>query len=275
MINYVLNQSRTKGSMRLVLLVLADRANEHGRCWPSVADTAGRANLSKRQTNRVIAQLIKLGELRVENPGGGLKSSGHGWTNKYIVVAGREDVDNPIGRPQTLSPTSGIPLDQGQSKAVTGGGKPGHERRHQLTRPLTNPVTNDSETLSEPTENRQSKPSVEGSESGRDTGSAVLGNHLDDRRRHRGGSASIGRTVTNPTRHLAGRKPNTSEPQAMITCILADRGCDEQLRAIGARYADIKVVKSLAAEFDCKKDRIKNAGGWWRARLRAAGTPCL
>lgn len=42
---------------RLVLLALADSANDEGVCWPSVTTIARKANASKRRTEEVLAEL--------------------------------------------------------------------------------------------------------------------------------------------------------------------------------------------------------------------------
>jgi hypothetical protein len=43
---------------RLVLLALADSANDEGVCWPSVATIARKAGASKRRTEEVMAELV-------------------------------------------------------------------------------------------------------------------------------------------------------------------------------------------------------------------------
>jgi hypothetical protein len=50
-----------RGSTLLVLLSLADCANEHGVCWPSVATLARKARLSHRSAERIVSRLISDG----------------------------------------------------------------------------------------------------------------------------------------------------------------------------------------------------------------------
>ena len=92
--NYVWTQSQAKGSERLVLLCLADRANDDGICWPSAADTAARARLSERQTRRILGQLREQGEIITIRKGGGtriVKGRECGITDTMLVVAGRSE----------------------------------------------------------------------------------------------------------------------------------------------------------------------------------------
>jgi len=53
----------TSGSDRLVLLALADNANDEGICWPSVATIARKSNLSKRYTQMILEKLLKDGHI--------------------------------------------------------------------------------------------------------------------------------------------------------------------------------------------------------------------
>lgn len=46
---------------KLILLILANKANEEGECWPSMATIAREASLSRRQVIRCLAKLKKLG----------------------------------------------------------------------------------------------------------------------------------------------------------------------------------------------------------------------
>ncbi|MGN2393524.1 helix-turn-helix domain-containing protein, partial [Pelomicrobium sp. G1] len=51
------------GSELLALLALADRADDEGRCYPSVGGIARRIRLSPRQTQRLIRALTERGYL--------------------------------------------------------------------------------------------------------------------------------------------------------------------------------------------------------------------
>jgi hypothetical protein len=53
-------------STLLVLLALADRANDAGTCWPSVAEMAQRARVSERQVQRALGELERAAWLQRE-----------------------------------------------------------------------------------------------------------------------------------------------------------------------------------------------------------------
>ncbi len=56
-INRVWQHSTQKHGHLLVLLAMADYANEHGMCWASIDSLAKKARLSRRQTIDIIAKL--------------------------------------------------------------------------------------------------------------------------------------------------------------------------------------------------------------------------
>lgn len=69
-----LSQSET-----LVMLALADRADDHGRCWPSIEGIAERARVTARSVQRIMHDLKTRGFLAVEVGGG------RGHTNRYLL----------------------------------------------------------------------------------------------------------------------------------------------------------------------------------------------
>jgi hypothetical protein len=79
--SWVFDQSRSTGSDRLVLLAIADRADDDGTdAWPSVAWIARKARVSERTVQRSINTLVRLGELAV------VRGNGVGRTSRYRVV---------------------------------------------------------------------------------------------------------------------------------------------------------------------------------------------
>lgn len=56
---WVLKHSTTTGTDRLVLLSLANHANENGQCWPSVRTIAREANVTERAVQRSLASMRK------------------------------------------------------------------------------------------------------------------------------------------------------------------------------------------------------------------------
>ncbi len=59
----VWDDKRTTGAARLVLLSLADQANDEGVCWPSIATIARRANVHRDSVHRAIIELEEMGFL--------------------------------------------------------------------------------------------------------------------------------------------------------------------------------------------------------------------
>jgi len=75
--NHVWEHSQQKGTALLLLLAIADHANDDGLCWPSVGRLAEKARTTKRQAQRLIAELEAAGELVVE------RGDGRGHTSIY------------------------------------------------------------------------------------------------------------------------------------------------------------------------------------------------
>jgi Helix-turn-helix domain len=62
--------SKSTGSARLVLLAIADFADDHGKAYPSVETLAKKAAISERTAQYAIRELVTLGELCVEENAG-------------------------------------------------------------------------------------------------------------------------------------------------------------------------------------------------------------
>jgi len=76
----VLEQSRARGSARMVLVVIAEHANHQGqRSFPGIPTISREANLSERQTYRALRKLVNSGELEIQ------KEKGPHGTNLYRV----------------------------------------------------------------------------------------------------------------------------------------------------------------------------------------------
>lgn len=96
------HSTQTKGSL-LVLLAMADYANEHGMCWASIDSLAKKARMSRRQTIDIIAKLEKDKEIvffRQHERG----------TNVYEVKGGADFAPPPPDE------------DEPQEEATPGGG---------------------------------------------------------------------------------------------------------------------------------------------------------
>ena len=76
----VWESSSTKGDSRLVLLALADFANDEGYCFPSLERIALKSALSKRNVQMILRDLKSRGELVI------LQGAGRGNVNAYWVL---------------------------------------------------------------------------------------------------------------------------------------------------------------------------------------------
>jgi hypothetical protein len=65
-------------TQKLVLLALADNANDHGHCWPSVLTIAAKCQLTKQAVLKQIKGLERAGLLQT--------SRANGRSNRYILV---------------------------------------------------------------------------------------------------------------------------------------------------------------------------------------------
>ncbi len=82
--------SKARMGERLVLLSLANFANEKGVCWPSVQTLARDTLLSERQVQRCLQSLVELQEIRI------LQREGPMCVNKYQIYC--------FGEPVRMSP---------------------------------------------------------------------------------------------------------------------------------------------------------------------------
>jgi hypothetical protein len=81
----------------LVLLALADWANDDGYCWPTISALAAKSRLSERAVQQILGRLTATG--RIERISGG----GRGHANEYRVLISRKpepETVNQIHRKQ-------------------------------------------------------------------------------------------------------------------------------------------------------------------------------
>ncbi len=106
-------QSSRKDGELLVLLALADFANDQGESWPSVPVLAHKARLSERQARKVLDKLEQAGEIRRVRSNGGRNRRNH-----YVVLLPEnpeiktlikeQGLINPVSYDRkTLSPVTG------------------------------------------------------------------------------------------------------------------------------------------------------------------------
>ncbi len=79
----VWEHSKQKASNLLLLIALADNANDEGICWPGLEYLHKKIRMSRRQTQRLIDKLETCGEIYT-NQGG----SGRGDRTRYLVTSG-------------------------------------------------------------------------------------------------------------------------------------------------------------------------------------------
>ncbi len=99
-LNLVFNYSEAKKRDRLVLIALANRANENGICWPSKKTIAQDCNTHPDSVKESITRLEELGEITADRKGG------RGRTSIYrIILKGEQSSPlNQLKEGQTLTP---------------------------------------------------------------------------------------------------------------------------------------------------------------------------
>lgn len=76
----VWKHTQQTGYGKLLMLALAEYANENGRCWPSVETLATKIDVKPRSIKRLISQAEEAGELKIE------RNIGRGNTNEYVII---------------------------------------------------------------------------------------------------------------------------------------------------------------------------------------------
>jgi hypothetical protein len=106
--NTVMNRPEPLGTARMVLLILADRADENGVCWPGVDYVAKRAAVSGRTVQRALQSLEDGGWL-IRNTNAGPAYQGNFRPNLYQLTENRR------------GDTGGNRGDTGGNRGDTGG----------------------------------------------------------------------------------------------------------------------------------------------------------
>ena len=109
--SHVWRESKTQGGELLVLLAIADRADDSGIAWPRIAELSAKSRLSPRQVYRIIKILEDLGELSVLHGGGRHKP------NRYQITLTNFQCNN-VTVNKTVTPTSQNG-DTGDTETVT------------------------------------------------------------------------------------------------------------------------------------------------------------
>ena len=139
----VWDDARTQAhSELLVLLALADWANDDGYCWPTISALAAKARLSERAVQQILGRLTATGRIRRMSGGG------RGRANRYQVVSVKNpesEMVNAIHRIQNtesktpneihpLAPRLGLQSAQARNAGEYSDDRSrGHSRRVNLT----------------------------------------------------------------------------------------------------------------------------------------------
>ena len=93
---WVWEHSQTTGNDRLVMLALADEADDDGtNCYPSQDRLTEKTRIPKRTVQRCIDRCEQAGEVVVDRP----ESHGLGKFNAYVLAMGRPASELPEARP--------------------------------------------------------------------------------------------------------------------------------------------------------------------------------
>lgn len=124
----VWKHSRHKDGALLVLLALADFADDQGRAYPSIPTLAQRARLTDRHVSRIVSTLVTSGEVVAEN-----RIGGRNLSTRYRVII---NPDAHVSVPEVLNTDAGDRVSEPLE-----GSKPGHPRPETLTSTSINPDT--------------------------------------------------------------------------------------------------------------------------------------
>jgi hypothetical protein len=128
-----IHNPNVSGSHKLVLIIIADHEGGDFGSWASVSRIATLAGLKRRQTQNIIHDLERMGELLV------LKQDGHHGTNRYFVVnkvINRGALQYTGGAVQCTGGVHSSAPEHIKNSASAGGGAPTATGKH--TRPIFN-----------------------------------------------------------------------------------------------------------------------------------------
>jgi hypothetical protein len=127
----------------LVLLALADWANDDGYCWPTVSALAAKARLSERAVQQILGRLSETSRIRRVSGGG------RGRATEYQVLTVKNpesETVNPIHRKENTeskTPNEIHPLEAKRVNLTTQKGEPGAPHT-SYTRQKNNTTTSSS-----------------------------------------------------------------------------------------------------------------------------------
>ena len=120
----VFERSKTEGNARLVLLSLADCANDDGACWPSIRKLSQKANLSEPIAKKYLNALIEVGVVSREERE---DHSGRQTSNYYTIMVDQIG-DDKITRDimEWVTPKSRLVAREGVTRVSGGGANTGY-----------------------------------------------------------------------------------------------------------------------------------------------------
>lgn len=99
----VWDHSQHSGSGLLMLLAIADFADDDGRAYPAVATLATKCRMTSRNVNLILAELRKSGELEV------MQNAGPRGTNMYVIRTATLKNSSPLNHSSPLKESSSTP----------------------------------------------------------------------------------------------------------------------------------------------------------------------
>lgn len=85
-ISHIWDHANASGGELLVLLALADHANDDGACWPGISLVAKKSRMSERNVQRIIQKLQSAGQLTIDS------AAGPRGTNFYRIPMGGDNL---------------------------------------------------------------------------------------------------------------------------------------------------------------------------------------
>lgn len=108
----VWEHSTASGGDLLVLLAIADCANDEGIAWPSQTTLAAKARVTDRTIRSIVGRLVELGELAVVRQGG-IRGEQRQSTVYRVTVTPRKDLPGSEEHPGSTDPGYPGSLDPG------------------------------------------------------------------------------------------------------------------------------------------------------------------
>lgn len=142
----VWKHSQQRGTALLLLLALADSANDYGECYPGIAYLAQKCRMKERNLQVLLKDLEQSGELVIHRNQG--QDTSTGKTNLYCVITpgalAKQGVQRNAPLPKTAVQSAAPLAPEGVQNPVTRGAKSGNEGvQRNAPNPRTLPVLHD------------------------------------------------------------------------------------------------------------------------------------